>query len=95
MFEKECSKMKIRISKLKSKRFASTQDYLSCKFCGKDFVDKENFNWSCRTHRSEFSGEMWWCCGKTSKDALGCKFNKHEARNEADDEDPDGVDKLK
>ena len=28
---------------------------------------------------------MWWCCGKTSKEALGCKFNKHIAK--VDDED--------
>ena len=31
---------------------------------------------------------MWWCCGKTSKDALGCKFSKHLIRNdELDEED--------
>jgi hypothetical protein len=41
-------------------------------FCGKDYIDQENFNWSCRTHKSDFSGELWWCCGKKIKDALGC-----------------------
>ena len=25
---------------------------------------------------------MWWCCGKTNKDALGCKFNKHIMRKD-------------
>lgn len=54
--------------------------------CTRDFNDKENFNWSCRTHRSEYSGEMWWCCGKTSKEALGCKYSKHKSKEE-DDED--------
>jgi hypothetical protein len=34
---------------------------------------------------------MWWCCGKTSKDAVGCKFRKHEVRNEdQEDEDLEG-----
>lgn len=34
---------------------------------------------------------MWWCCGKTSKDAVGCKFRKHEQRNEEqEDEELDG-----
>ena len=29
---------------------------------------------------------MWWCCGKQSKDALGCKFQKHEqATGDEDD----------
>lgn len=29
---------------------------------------------------------MWWCCGKTVKEAKGCKFAKHECK---DDEDED------
>lgn len=31
---------------------------------------------------------MWWCCGKTSKDAPGCKFSKHFSK---EDEDEDAV----
>lgn len=61
----------------------------TCKMCGVDFSENENFNWSCRTHRSEFSGELWWCCGKTNKEALGCKFGSHKARR---DDDDDGLD---
>ena len=38
-------------------------------------------------HQSEWGGEMWWCCGKTSKDAPGCKFGKHQASQDADNED--------
>jgi len=30
---------------------------------------------------------MWWCCGKSSKDAPGCKFSKHFSK---EDEDEDG-----
>lgn len=29
---------------------------------------------------------MWWCCGKTSKEAAGCKFSKHETKDEEEDE---------
>jgi len=57
-----------------------------CKNCNKDFEDSNNFNWSCRTHYSQYSGEMWWCCGKANNDALGCKFSCHEAKNEEEDE---------
>ena len=58
-----------------------------CKFCGKEYQDKENFNWSCRTHTYEFSGEMWWCCGKRGKDQPGCKYGKHESKEDDDDDD--------
>ena len=30
---------------------------------------------------------MWWCCGKTNKDALGCKYNKHESKEDDDEEE--------
>lgn len=30
---------------------------------------------------------MWWCCGKTSKDAVGCKYRKHEVRKDDDKDD--------
>jgi hypothetical protein len=35
---------------------------------------------------------MWWCCGKNTKEALGCKFSKHESKEDDEDEggDPDG-----
>lgn len=59
----------------------------TCKQCGMDYKENENFNWSCRTHRCDFSGEQWWCCGKTTKEALGCKFGKHVSRNDDDDDD--------
>ena len=29
---------------------------------------------------------MWWCCGKTSKEAPGCKYGKHESKDDEDDE---------
>ena len=65
-----------------------------CKNCKKDFKDADNFNWSCRVHQSQWSGEMWWCCGKTSVNAPGCKFGKHKAGRdgESDDEEHSGDD---
>lgn len=29
---------------------------------------------------------MWWCCGKPSQEALGCKFSMHLAKSEEEDE---------
>jgi len=79
--------MKERIKKLKNRRGKFDAGSKICKKCGKDYLEKENFNWSCSTHQSEFSGEMWWCCGKTGKEARGCKFSKHESKDDEEDED--------
>jgi len=79
-------KLKQRMKKYRLRRMFD-QDTSTCRNCGKDFVKTENFNWSCRTHTSEFGGEMWWCCGKLGTDALGCKFSKHESKDDDDELD--------
>ena len=89
----ERDKMKQRFLKLKNRRFRIDQNQKICKKCGKEYLEKENYNWSCRTHQSEFGGEMWWCCGKTDKEAAGCKYSKHESK-EDDEDDGDPEDKL-
>ena len=61
----------------------------SCNRCKLDYTEKENYNWSCRVHKSMWGGEMYWCCGKTSKDAPGCLVTKHEA-GDGDDDDVKG-----
>ena len=39
---------------------------------------------------------MWWCCGKTKKDAAGCKYAKHESKDDEEDEkDKDALDKVR
>lgn len=39
-------------------------------------------------HQGDFSGEMWWCCGKFGKDQLGCKYSSHESKDDnSGDED--------
>ena len=82
-------KSKVRIQKLIQRKGKFDSGLQTCKKCGKEFNEKENYNWSCRTHQSDFSGEMWWCCGKTGKDSLGCKYGKHETKDDEDDEDLD------
>lgn len=78
--------MKQRIVKLKSRKGKVDQGIKLCKQCGQEYHEKENFNWSCRTHAYEYGGEIWWCCGKRGKDQPGCKFSKHVSK-EDDDED--------
>jgi len=87
--------MKARIVKLKSRKGKVDQGIRACKACGKEFHEKENFNWSCRTHRSDFGGEVWWCCGRRGKDQPGCKFAKHEGKDDEEEDEEAGEDKGK
>lgn len=73
-------RMRQRIQKLKTKKGRIDQGIEICRNCGKDYNEKENYNWSCRTHYSEYGGEMWWCCLKFGQKALGCKFDKHDCK---------------
>ena len=54
-----------------------------------EYNDKENFNWSCRTHPSEWGGTVWWCCGKSDKSFPGCKFSRHVSKDDQEDPDDD------
>jgi hypothetical protein len=65
------------ITKLKTKKGKMDLDLKVCKSCNQEFNEKQNFNWSCRTHHYAFSGEIWWCCGKRGQNEPGCKFAKH------------------
>ena len=39
---------------------------------------------------------MWWCCGKRGKDSAGCKFNKHESKDDDyNDQNQKELEKLK
>lgn len=53
-----------------------------CQNCKKLYKETENFNWSCRYHNSEFNGSLYWCCGNTKKDSIGCIVAKHECIEE-------------
>merc|ERR1712072_855491 len=80
-------KLKQRLKKYRARRKMFEAEQKTCKHCGREYIESENFNWSCRTHSSDFGGEMWWCCGKLGKDAVGCKFAKHESKDDDDELD--------
>ena len=87
----ERDKMKLRITKLISRKGKFDSGLKTCKNCAKEYNEKENFNWSCKQHRGDWGGQMWWCCGKQNKEDRGCKFSKHESK---DDEDEDLMDET-
>mmetsp|Transcript_73701 Transcript_73701/g.168966 ORF Transcript_73701/g.168966 Transcript_73701/m.168966 type:complete len:606 (-) Transcript_73701:195-2012(-) len=82
-------KLRSRLKKYRARRKMFEAEQKMCRNCGREYVESENFNWSCTTHHSEFSGEMWWCCGRLGREARGCKFSKHESKDDDDDEDLD------
>jgi hypothetical protein len=86
----EKEKQKFRIQKLLQRKGKFDSGFKTCKNCGKEYNEKENFNWSCRQHQSDYGGEMWWCCGKTGKDQPGCKFSKHESKEDEEEAMSDG-----
>ena len=92
-YQMEKDKLKFRIAKLMQRKGKFDSGFKTCKNCGKEYNEKENFNWSCRQHQSDYGGEMWWCCGKQGKDQPGCKFSMHESKDDddkmSDEGDPD------
>lgn len=85
----EREKMKDRMKKLKTRKGKHDMSQKTCKSCNKEYLDKENFNWSCRMHLGEWSGEIWWCCGKDKKDQPGCKYSQHESKDDEEINDGD------
>jgi chromosome segregation ATPase len=61
-------KLRSNLQKIVARKGKMDQHVKVCSSCQKEYNEKENFNWSCRTHQSEWGGEMWWCCGKRGKD---------------------------
>lgn len=89
--ERDSLKLKNIVLVNKTKNRATDIDIFKlCRHCGLEYSEKENFNWSCRQHTSVWGGSVWWCCGKTDKNNLGCKFDKH--REKADEEHGDDED---
>lgn len=78
--------MGVKITRLKQRRNFDANRKV-CMNCSREYNEKENFNWSCCTHRSDWGGTMWWCCGKTKHNAKGCKFQKHLSQREREEED--------
>jgi hypothetical protein len=47
----ERDKLRIKISRLKMKKKNVDLNQKICKNCSREYLENENFNWSCRTHR--------------------------------------------
>ena len=52
----EIEKMKQRIIKIKNRKGKIDLGIKQCKVCHKEYDEKTNFRWSCRTHFLEYSG---------------------------------------
>ena len=50
MATEEREKMRQRLVKLKMKKVTNPNQKL-CKNCGREYLETDNYNWSCRTHR--------------------------------------------
>lgn len=83
--EQDKTRQKLKQMRNKRRQFGEMEEKV-CKNCGKTFYDHENFNWSCRIHFSQYSGEMWWCCGKQGQNSPGCRLSKHECKEDEDEE---------
>lgn len=83
----EVEKMRQRIVKIKNRKGKVDMGIKSCRNCGKEYTEKDNFKWSCRTHQSDYGGEMWWCCGKSDPNTPGCKYSCHESKEDEEDDD--------
>mmetsp|Transcript_28881 Transcript_28881/g.51473 ORF Transcript_28881/g.51473 Transcript_28881/m.51473 type:complete len:686 (-) Transcript_28881:31-2088(-) len=90
----EYEKVRQRVKQFRSKKkqYGMVEEKV-CKRCQKVYNEAENYNWSCKTHSSEFGGEIFWCCGKKSKDAPGCRLAKHESK-EDEEENSDAEGKI-
>ena len=93
----DIDKLKEKIKKLKLRKGKGDQTLKMCKLCNKEYKETENFSWKCRTHWSEFGGELWWCCGKSGFNQPGCKLSKHECVDDVDveDDEEDEDEKMK
>lgn len=73
--------LRTKLEKMKQKKTIDVQSKF-CANCGKDFNEKENFNWSCQVHRAGYGDHMWWCCGGRGLNAPGCKYQKHTTKED-------------
>lgn len=87
----EYDKLRKRMKQAKF-RYQGEDTERVCVNCKKLYNEEENFNWSCKVHTSQF-GEFWWCCGKTDKNALGCKALKHESMEDQKEKEQTFIEK--
>lgn len=58
---------------------------LICQNCKQMYKETDNFNWSCRFHKCEYTDNVYWCCGNSVKGSVGCVIGKHQCIEELDD----------
>lgn len=76
--EDEYEKLRTIILEIKKKSKIYDLEEKVCKYCKRVFTERENFNWSCRNHLSEWGeNHNYWCCGAEDKEAPGCQLSKH------------------
>ena len=54
-----------------------------CSKCQKTYFERENYNWSCKTHHGNMHENVYWCCGKNGEESGGCVIGKHISKEEA------------
>lgn len=95
--EYEKLRLKLKQFRLKRKQYGEQEEKV-CRHCQRMYIESENYNWSCRTHASEYGSEMYWCCGRVGRDAPGCRTSKHECKDEEEEkltQNKDESDKLR
>jgi hypothetical protein len=78
------NKLKTRLKRISKQVGKVDVSVKMCNNCGTEFNEKDNYNWSCLTHKSDYGGEMWWCCGKKNINDKGCIKQKHVSSKEDD-----------
>ena len=87
---KQVDSLSSEIKSLK-KRFVKTSPSLNkfkelvCQNCKQMYMERENFNWSCKYHKCEYSDNVYWCCGNTFKTSIGCVIGQHQCVEEMDE----------
>lgn len=72
----------MRTRSKKSKVLRSESQEKFCAMCFQVYNEQENFNWSCKTHKSKLCNDRYWCCNGIGKDAPGCLLSKHITNEE-------------
>lgn len=87
VIEEEYEKINKRLKEINFRHKLVDNEEKICKNCKKYFIEKDNFNWSCTTHPSEYGeSKFFYCCGATDREAPGCKKSKHVSE-EASEQD--------
>ena len=87
---KELKKLRKKLSSRKSKSLSMEEEKF-CSKCQKTYTEKDNFNWSCKTHLGIVQNNMFWCCGIKGKDSEGCIVAKHQSNEEENEIEDDFV----